>query len=82
MPAFSGESSSDFEQRLTSQTDIAGNTGTDFGPYLKQIPKNPYNDKNTVRIDGADAGANTDGWRFDTISGFFQPDDSDESLVY
>ena len=61
LPAFSGESSTDFERRLTSRTDKSGFTGTDYGPYLNKIPKNPYNDLNTVRIDGAAAGANTDG---------------------
>ena len=79
LPALSGETSAHFEQRMTSQTDRNGYLGTDYGPYLNKIPQNPYNDKNTVRIDGAIAGTNTDGWRFDTYSGIFQADDSVES---
>jgi general secretion pathway protein G len=76
LPAFTGESSTDFERRMTSKTDRDGFAGSDYGPYLNKIPKNPYNGINTVRIDGAAAGANTDGWRFDTFSGIFQADDS------
>ena len=82
LPAFSGETSEDFEQRLTSKTDKNGLAGSDYGPYLNKIPKNPYNNLNSVRIDGAAAGANTDGWRFDTYSGIFQADDSAESAEF
>jgi len=82
LPAFSGESSTEFEQRLTSKTDRSGLSGSDYGPYLNKIPKNPYNDFNTVRIDGAAAGANTDGWRFDTFSGIFQADDSTDNALF
>ena len=76
LPAATGETAADFERRMTSQTDANGNAGTDFGPYLQRIPVNPFSDLTTVRIDGAAAGANTDGWRFDTIKGAFQADDS------
>jgi general secretion pathway protein G len=61
---------------LTGKTDIAGAVGTDYGPYLQKIPTNQFNDLLTVRIDGAAAGANTDGWRFDTTTGAFQADDT------
>ena len=82
LPAFSGESSTDFERRLTSQTDRDGFAGSDYGPYLNKIPKNPYNNFNSVRMDGAAAGANTDGWRFDTFSGIFQADDSADNALF
>ena len=82
LPAFIGESSKDFERRLTSKTDENGNAGFDCGPYLNKLPKNPYNGKNTVRIDGAAAGTNTDGWRFDSFSGIFQADDSSSNAVF
>ena len=81
LPAVSGETSADFEERFTSQTDINGNTGTDYGPYMQRIPINPFNNLNTVRIDGPTAGANTEGWRFDTSSGDFQADDSVANAV-
>ena len=76
LPASSGETTDDFEQRITEKTDSDGNAGTDYGPYMQRIPLNPFNNLNTVRIDGSAAGANTDGWRFDTSSGDFQADDS------
>ena len=76
LPAAAGETAADFERRMTTQTDTNGNAGTDFGPYLQKIPVNPFNNLSTVRIDGAAAGANTDGWRFETTTGAFQADDS------
>lgn len=82
LPALSGEASTDFEQRMTSQTDRNGSAGSDYGPYLNKIPKNPNNNKNTVRIDGAAAGVDTDGWRLDTYSGIFQADDSAENAMF
>ena len=45
-----------------------------YGPYVKKIPTNPFNDLNTVRFDGEPAGANKAGWRLDTESGLFQAD--------
>ncbi len=82
LPVFSGEASGDFARRMTSQTDRDGYAGSDYGPYLNKIPKNPNNGKNTVRIDGSPAGANSDGWRIDTYSGIFQADDSAESALF
>jgi len=58
--------------QLTTQTDIAGAAGTDYGPYVRTaMPKNPLS---------ADAGVNavasmpaapsgTDGWIYDTTTG-------------
>jgi len=71
-----------FEQALTQKTDISGalNAAGAYGPYLQKIPMNQFNDLNTVRIDGAAAGANTEGWRFGIAAGategFFQADDT------
>ena len=79
MPALVGETSADFETRMTTKTDIDGNAGTDYGPYLQKIATNPFNNFNTVRVDGAAAGANTDGWRFDTTTGQVHADDTDSS---
>jgi len=76
LPASSGETNDDFKQRMTEKTDADGNSGTDYGPYMREIPMNPFNDLKTVRIDGPAAGANTEGWRFDSSSGDFQADDS------
>jgi prepilin-type N-terminal cleavage/methylation domain-containing protein len=82
LPAAAGENSADFSRRMTTQTDASGNAGVDFGPYLQSLPANKFNDSATVRIDGAAAGANIDGWRFDTITGTFQADDSAEHAMF
>jgi len=47
-----------------------------YGPYVDEIPVNPFNNLNTVRFDGEPAGAGKAGWRIDTKSGLFQADDS------
>ncbi len=59
-----------FESFEAAMTKKAGQ----YGPYVKKIPTNPFNDLNTVRFDGEPAGANKAGWRFDTASGLFQAD--------
>jgi type II secretory pathway pseudopilin PulG len=46
----------------------------EYGPYIKKIPTNPFNDLNTVRFDGEPAGVGEAGWRLDTKSGSFQAD--------
>ncbi len=76
LPAFASETSADFARRITTQTDVNGDPGVDYGPYLQRLPVNKLNDLGTVRINGAAAGANIDGWRFDTTTGIFQADDS------
>ena len=65
--------------RLLGQTNLQGKTNgaTPFGPYLDRFPYNRENNLNTIRIDGADAGAGTHGWRLDTASGVFAPDTAD-----
>jgi type II secretory pathway pseudopilin PulG len=47
-----------------------------YGPYIKEVPVNPFNNLGTVRFDGEPAGAGTAGWRLDTRTGLFQADDS------
>lgn len=62
--------------RLTSTTDEYGKAGGWFGPYLHTIPRNPGNGLRTVRINGEPAGSDLYGWRFDTETGRFEPDDA------
>lgn len=45
-----------------------------YGPYMVDIPTNPFNGLDTVRFDGLPPGANLAGWRFDTNTGIFQAD--------
>ena len=82
LPAFTGETFADFERRMTTKTDKNGDAGIDFGPYLNSIPVNPFNGLKTVRIDGAVAGANINGWRFDSANGIFQADDSASNAAF
>jgi len=74
-PAATGETGNDFEQRMTTQTDADGAPGTDYGPYIERMPTNPFNNLDTVRVGGAPAGINAQGWRFDPATGQFQADD-------
>jgi type II secretory pathway pseudopilin PulG len=48
----------------------------EFGPYMKRMPVNPYNNLDTVRFDGEPAGENIAGWRFDTKDGSFRADNN------
>jgi len=49
-----------------------------YGPYVKKIPVNPFNNLNTIRFDDELAGTGIAGWRLDTNTGLFQADDSIE----
>jgi general secretion pathway protein G len=81
-----GTQGPDFTTAMTSKTNQDGvvdtSGGTDptfrFGPYMRTIPINPFNDLNTVETDGT-AGNNSHGWNFITVAGvtqgLFQPDD-------
>ncbi len=68
-----------FVEAMTGTTNAAGSkTGADFGPYVLKIPTNPFSSLATVREGGAAAGAGTEGWRFDTVSGAFHADDAND----
>ncbi|MCB9845267.1 MAG: prepilin-type N-terminal cleavage/methylation domain-containing protein [Phycisphaeraceae bacterium] len=80
-PAHSARSTVDtsgtnFVARLVQTTDSDGKSPGMFGPYLRDLPANPINRRRTVRINGAAAGANTHGWRFDSTTLEFLPDHS------
>ncbi len=70
-----GECLGDFDSFAGFQTAMTTGVGR-YGPYVKKIPTNPFNDLNTVRFDGEPAGAGIAGWRLDTDSGLFQADNS------
>ena len=59
----------DFEAQMTGTTDITGDTsGTDFGPYFRSIPIEPFSNSNTTTDSGAD------GWNYnETTSMFWAP---------
>ena len=78
---FPGAGGATFEQAMTGYTDGNGDVAAApgpgvYGPYLLSIPRNAFNDLDTVRVDGDAAGANTHGWRFGTATGAFQADGS------
>ncbi len=81
LPAARGDNFASFLRRMAKMTDASGDIGIELGPYLQRLPVNPFNDSPTVRIDGAAAGANIGGWRFDTLTGAFQSDDSPEHAM-
>ncbi len=82
-----------FVTAMTSLTNQAGvvdtSGGTDstfkYGPYMREIPINPFNDLNTVLEDGTAtagtvAGSDLYGWHFVNAganAGLFQADDDD-----
>jgi general secretion pathway protein G len=68
--------SSALRARLLDRTNSVGASGSMFGPYLLEMPVNPFSNLATVRVDGAPAGAGTHGWRFDTATQSFAADDS------
>ena len=70
-----GEYLRDFDSFARFQTAMTTKVGR-YGPYVKEIPANPFNDLNTVRFDGEPAGAGIAGWRLDTDGGLFQADNS------
>jgi hypothetical protein len=43
---------------------------------MEEIPVNPFNGMRTVRFDGQKAGVNDAGWRFNSVTGAVQADDS------
>lgn len=70
-----------FDVAMTGQTDIDGAVGTDYGPYLQQIPINPFNDLNTVAAGAEAAFATGTGWYFCTDTGnFYAADGGSEGM--
>lgn len=79
--ASAAEAATAFENQLTLFTDINGVTSSTksatykYGPYMKKVPKNPFNDLETVLADIAEtditiaASSGTAGWKFYTSTG-------------
>ncbi len=57
--------------QLTGQTDAFGNAGTQYGPYMAELPVNPINDSNKVRVRNKmpNAPKGKQGWIFATTTG-------------
>ena len=80
----------DFATALTSKTNSAGAEGSTtahrFGPYMREIPENPFNNLATVGtgITALAAGGTTYGWYFvteGTDEGLFQAADDGANVV-
>jgi len=64
-----------FQQALTEKTDEDGtlNPAGPYGPYIQKTPTNPFNDLDTIEINGV-VGGGTHGWHFNTTTGEFYAD--------
>ncbi|MDY7009237.1 MAG: prepilin-type N-terminal cleavage/methylation domain-containing protein [Planctomycetota bacterium] len=61
------------------QTAEPGTPGFDYGPYMRRIPENPINEKNTVKIIAnneafPDDGDNSYGWIYQPATLLFKAD--------
>lgn len=79
--------SEEWKLQLTSQTDVNGGPGTDFGPYLSLFVTNPFNNSERVLIDAdgtarpgtlRTSGPYACGWYFNAVTGRFAANDSVE----
>ena len=75
-----------FENCMTSYTDVDGDPaagpGPDiYGPYMQKLPKNPFNNLDSVTFNAATLpatpGTDLAGWNLDPATGKFQADDDD-----
>ena len=64
-----------FREALTEKTDQDGtlNVAGRYGPYIQKTPTNPFNDLDTIEIDGV-VGGGTHGWHYNTTTGAFYAD--------
>ena len=69
-----GAGTASFIDAMTGTTDINGAAGGTYGPYVQQIPKNQFNDLDTIRDVAPAPGAGTHGWHFDTTTGAWHAD--------
>lgn len=77
-----------FVAQITGKTDMDGNPGNLYGPYMSKIPSNTLNQNTTVSVvnDLPDAASGDDGWIFNPDEIAFYADstgsDSDGKLYY
>lgn len=68
----------DLPTKLTSATNAQGTvgaTGTSFpfGPYMDEIPMNPFNNRNDFAAGTGAAGTGESGWQYDASTGGVWP---------
>jgi len=75
-----------FKQALTGYTNINGvvqsapGTGV-YGPYLQKIPTNPFDDSSAI-TEGTGTPGSGAGWYFNTTTGGFYANDSNEHAAW
>jgi general secretion pathway protein G len=87
-PALVAATTATFEAALISKTNQAGAVGVTalhrFGPYMRSVPTNPFNDLDTVEVNGT-AGGSDNAWHLTTTAGLdrglFQADDDGVNAV-
>lgn len=70
-----------FENSMIAKTDIYGEAGNDYGPYLQKMPTNPFNDSAVITENGT-LGDGSGGWEFNTTTGAFNADDTAAHAAY
>ncbi len=70
-----------FVAQMTEKTDVAGDAGDDYGPYIQgDMPENPFNGSNViVEVEGAGTAVAGDGegWQYDPATGDFYPNNAE-----
>jgi len=61
---------------VTAMTTTVAYNGTNYGPYLQQMPKNPFNGSSDIKVTG-DPGAGDQGWWYDAETGAFKANTPD-----
>jgi general secretion pathway protein G len=73
----------DITAAFLNGTDVFGNAGTDFGPYMQKIPTNQFVNSNVITVGTADPAPTVDdgtaGWYFNTDNGEIHAIDSAHS---
>lgn len=73
-----------FAAQMTGQTDVSGSPlagdseGRQFGPYLQQVPANPYTGGNVV----SNGPVGSSDWFYEPRNGYFTANHSAESRGY
>jgi general secretion pathway protein G len=68
----------DFEDQMTAATDVHGNPGVEFGPYLAEIPNNSFTNTNTI----GNGAVGSSAWYYDEATGDFRANDSAETRAF
>lgn len=67
-----------FSAQMTAKTDISGAAGDDFGPYLHDVPPNPFTNTNTVGAGEVGSSA----WYYNATTGEFRANDTAGHAAY